>query len=144
MAEPSTPQSPDQLTDEQRTTWVREHFQAANKFLAEQGIITERVLTKESRYIAPIVAVWKFQTQDKKEVWVINGDVPTDLAAGKNAKDARDATRHFSLQWQVKAEVVAHQAQGDRQQLNYANYLVNRAEQLYDVFEDEKLWQQHA
>ena len=68
-------QQPEAMTEEQVSAWVREHFQAANKYLAEQGIISDQILSKDSRYLAPYVAVWKFNTQDKKTLWVINGDV---------------------------------------------------------------------
>ena len=74
------------MSQEETSKWVREQFQAANKFLAENGIISDRVLTKDSRYLAPYVAVWKFTTQDRKELWLVNGDVPTDVAGKKAAE----------------------------------------------------------
>ncbi len=131
-----------EMSEEQAAKWVRDHFQAANKYLAEQGIITDKILSKESRYLLPIVAIWKFKTQDRKEVWVINGDVPTDMMNAKAAKDAREAMRHFSMQWQMKAEVVAQTAEGNQEKLRYATYLVNRAENLYQVLESKDFWQE--
>ncbi|RUO61224.1 DUF4826 family protein [Pseudidiomarina marina] len=135
-------QQPEAMTEEQVSAWVREHFQAANKYLAEQGIISDQILSKDSRYLAPYVAVWKFNTQDKKTLWVINGDVPTDVIGEKAAKDARDAMRYFALRWQMQAEGVLQQAQNDPEKQRYANYLVNRAENLYQLSTSKDLWQQ--
>ncbi|RUO55740.1 DUF4826 family protein [Pseudidiomarina homiensis] len=132
-----------ELTEEEASAWVREQFQAANKYLAENGIITDRVLTKESRYLVPYVAVWKFTTQDRKELWLVNGDVPTDVVGAKAAKDAREALRHIAMQWQLKAQAIIDdpKAQQDAEQIKYAQYLVSRAEGIHDAVQTEKLWQ---
>lgn len=139
MAEQQQPQ----MTDEEASAWVREQFQAANKYLAENGIITDRVLTKESRYLVPYVAVWKFTTQDRKELWLVNGDVPTDVVGAKAAKDAREALRHIAMKWQLKAQAIIDdpKAQQDAEQMKYASYLVSRAEGIHDAVQTESLWQ---
>lgn len=131
-------------TEEQLQAWVRTKFQEANKFLAEQGIISDQILSKDSRYLAPLVAVWKFSTTDKHKVWVINGDVPTDMVTEKVAQSAREAVRHFALNWQLKADAILHSEQPSQEQRNYANYLINRAENLYQLGEQEALWEQQA
>ncbi|MBR9906593.1 MAG: DUF4826 family protein [Gammaproteobacteria bacterium] len=131
-------------TEEQLQAWVRTKFQEANKYLAEQGIISDQILSKDSRYLAPLVAVWKFSTSDKHKIWVINGDVPTDMVTEKVAQTARDAVRHFALNWQLKADAILRSEQPAQEQRNYANYLINRAENLYQLFEQEKLWEQQA
>jgi len=41
------------ISDEERATWVREQFQKANKFLAENGVLFDSVITEESRYLMP-------------------------------------------------------------------------------------------
>lgn len=129
-------------TEEQLQEWVRTKFQEANKYLAEQGIISDQVMTKESRYLAPFVAVWKFTTTETHKLWVINGDVPTDMVNEKVAKSAREAVRHFALNWQLKAEAIMQADQPTQEQRNYATYLVNRAENVYQLYEQENLWQQ--
>jgi|SRR5690554_2966534 len=131
-----------QLTEEQAQEWVRGKFQDANKYLAEQGILSDQILLKESRYLIPFIAIWKFTTQDRKKVWVVNGDVPTDLVGEKAAKTPRDALRHFALSWQLKADkILADQASSPEQQ-DYAKYLVVRAENVYHATDNEALWQQ--
>ena len=61
------------ISDEERATWVREQFQKANKFLAENGVLFESVVTEESRYLIPYLAVWKIKAMDSKRYWVISG-----------------------------------------------------------------------
>ncbi|RUO60332.1 DUF4826 family protein [Pseudidiomarina insulisalsae] len=143
MAQEQAQNAQPQMTEEQASAWVREQFQAANKYLAEQGIITDRVLTKESRYLVPYVAIWKFTTQDRKELWLVNGDVPTDVVGAKAAKDAREAMRHISMQWQLKAQAIIDdpKASQDPEQQKYANYLISRAEGIYEAVANDALWQ---
>jgi len=92
------------ISDEERATWVREQFQKANKFLAENGVLFDSVVTEESRYLIPYLAVWKIKSMDSKRYWVISGDLPSDYTSVDNAKDAKEALRHFAMHWQLKAE----------------------------------------
>lgn len=123
--------------------WAREQFQKANRFLAEKGIIPNKVLVAESRYFAPYVAVWKIATTrpSKTVYWVISGDLPTDLVAADVAKDAREVLRHFSLAWQLKAENLIQNGLRDNTQKQYAGLLISRAESLFAMYQDEKVWQ---
>ncbi|MCT8986773.1 DUF4826 family protein [Shewanella phaeophyticola] len=126
-----------------RQEWVRTQFQKANRFLAEKGVIPSNVLASESRYLAPYLAIWKMESkQPKKQTfWVMSGDLPSDYVDVKVAATARDAIRHFSLMWQLKAENL-HQsgATRDETQRKFAQLLVSRAESLHRMHQDEKLW----
>lgn len=130
------------MTEAEASDWVRLQFQRANKFLAEKGILTDRVLTRESRYLVPHVAVWKFSTQDQVDVWVVNGDVPSDVVGANAAKTAREALRHFSLQWQVQADKILtdEKLSQDPEQQKYAKFLIQSAENLYQTTQVEDLW----
>ncbi|MCL2914709.1 DUF4826 family protein [Shewanella corallii] len=143
---PPTSEAP-QLTPEQaaqmQQEWVREQFQKANKFLAEKGVIPGKVLTDQSRYLVPYVAVWKMESSQpkKKQFWVISGDLPTDYVPADVAPSAREAIKHFSLTWQLKAEnLIQSGAVKDPTQAKFANMLVSRAQSLYKMQQDEKLW----
>jgi hypothetical protein len=129
---------------EELTTWVREQFQRANKHLAENGILFDSVVTDESRYLAPFVAVWKIKANDKKYYWVISGDVPCDFIPYESEKTARAAIRRFSFIWQIKAENIIKTQSNDKVQQDFANLLINKAENLYDIQADEKVWQEHT
>lgn len=130
-----------EITDEQRAEWVRSQFQKANEYLATKGIIPDNVAVSESRYLPPFVAVWKLNTRDKKSFWVISGDLPTDHMPISAAPDAREAIRAFALHWQLKAEQIAQAGFTDKTQHDFANLLVSRAHGLYDLFDNEQLWQ---
>ncbi|RUO36520.1 DUF4826 family protein [Aliidiomarina sanyensis] len=128
------------LSEQEMNNWVREQFQKANGYLAEKGILTDQVLTKESRYLAPHIAVWKFSLRGLTDkVWAISGVVPTDHVDAKVAKDARDALRHFSLRWQVRAEEIL-QSQPNETERKFAEVLVNHAEACYELVDNEQLW----
>jgi hypothetical protein len=131
-------------SQEELTTWVREQFQRANKHLAENGILFDSVVTDESRYLAPFVAVWKIKANDKKYYWVISGDVPCDFIPYESEKTARAAIRRFSFIWQIKAENIIKTQSNDKVQQDFANLLINKAENLYDIQADEKVWQEHT
>jgi hypothetical protein len=126
------------MTEADAEQWVRAHYQAAAKYLAEEGYILDMVHLKDSRYLAPYVAVWRFTTTNKQDVWIINGDVPTDMVAAKVANDARSVMRHFALQWQLKAQAIEDKAKAEEQ--DYAKYLIGRAEMVYQTTDHESLW----
>ncbi|WNO61263.1 DUF4826 family protein [Rheinheimera sp. MMS21-TC3] len=141
----------EQLTQEQqveqqefektRAEWVRKQFQKANEYLASKGIVPDNVSVKESRYLPPYMAIWKLNTKQKQSYWVISGDLPTDHLAITAAENAREAVRSFSLQWQMKAQQIINAGIDDKTKHDFAQLLINRAEALYSMFEDEQLWQ---
>ncbi|AYV14036.1 DUF4826 family protein [Shewanella algae] len=138
----STPPNAEQQ-EALRQAWVREQFQKANKFLAEKGVIPSKVVPAESRYLAPYVAMWKIESKQPshKTYWVMSGDLPSDYVDVSVAATAREALRHFSLTWQLKAEnLVQSGATKDTTQAKFAQLLVSRAESLYKIQEDDKLW----
>jgi len=131
-----------QMTEEERANWVRDQFQQANKHLAENGVLFESVVTSESRYLVPFVAVWKIKATDNNFFWVINGDLPTDFTPAHVAETAREAIKHFSLAWQLKAANLREAENPDKTLLEYAALLESRAEGLYALQDKSELWQE--
>jgi hypothetical protein len=129
-------------TQDELTRWVKEQFQRANKHLAEKGILFDTVVTQESRYMAPDVAIWKIKDTKKDFYWVISGDLPADALPASAANSAREAIRHFSLSWQLRAENILNIASSDDIQKDFAAILTNKAELLYQLQENEKWWQE--
>lgn len=125
---------------QQSVMWQRECFQNAQKHLAEKGVMPQSLIEKESRFIAPLCALWKFKAQDGKKYWVITGRLPTDHAHENAAENARDALRYFSLQWQLKADQLMQAGAGDKTKVDFANLLINRAHGIYEMYEKEELW----
>lgn len=120
--------------------WVKQEFQRANAYLAENGILFESVFTENCRYLAPMLAVWKIKDRDKKLYWVISGDVPVDLLTASVAENAREAIKHFSLAWQIKAEAIIREESSDKVQREFAELLINKAEFLYQIQAKDELW----
>ncbi|MCL1121218.1 DUF4826 family protein [Shewanella seohaensis] len=139
--------SPEEM-EKMRQEWVRTQFQKANRFLAEKGVIPSKVLADESRYLAPYLAIWKMESKrpSAKTYWVMSGDLPSDFVDIHVAKTARDAVRHFSMMWQMQAEnlIRSGAVQRDATQAKFAQLLVSRAESLYRIYNDEKLWNTNA
>ncbi|KZX01939.1 hypothetical protein JL49_02985 [Pseudoalteromonas luteoviolacea] len=137
-----------ELTEEQKqqrlVQWQRQHLQNAQKFLAEKGIITTKVVEKECRFLPPAIAIWKFKDQKGKGYWAISGQMPTDATEESAATNPRDVLRYFSFQWQIKADGIMASGVQDKTQLDFANLLVNRAHALYDLYESDKLWPSEA
>ncbi|MCL1143968.1 DUF4826 family protein [Shewanella gaetbuli] len=145
MTEEVVDTATEQTVDQEalRQQWVRTQFQKANSFLAEKGVIPNKVFPEESRYLAPYLAIWKMDSKQptKQTFWVMSGDLPSDYVDVKVAKTAREAVRHFSLMWQLKAENLHKSgATRDATQLKFANLLVSRAESLFKMHEDDKIW----
>jgi hypothetical protein len=124
-----------EMTQEQ---WVKEKYQEALKYLADKGVIGTTVKTDECRHLGPYVAVWHISDTNNKSYWVINGDVPTDHVNIDVSKDARDVMRHFSLKWQMQAENLL--AADDNSQQEFGKLLINKAENLYRLYEDASVW----
>lgn len=130
------------VSEKERAEWVREQFQKANKFLAENGVLFETVITEESRYLMPYLAVWKIKAMDSKLYWVISGDLPTDYTSVDNAKDAKEVLRHFAMHWQLKAENLMKAEGADESQKAFGALLINRAESLYTMQNTPEFWGQ--
>ncbi|MFT5813323.1 MAG: hypothetical protein ACI9VT_001071 [Psychroserpens sp.] len=128
------------MTDEQKKDWIREQYLKATKYLADKGLVTESVADTESRYLVPVMAVWKINLLDKTCVWVICGDLPTDHIVLNNGEPARDVVRHFSLKWQLQAENLLRIV--DKEQHEFAKLLIGRADGLYNIYEKDGLWQE--
>ncbi|MFC3093534.1 DUF4826 family protein [Alteromonas sediminis] len=129
------------MDEKEMTDWAREQFQRANKHLAEIGILFDAVTPEESKYLAPVVAVWKIRSTEGKRYWVISGDVPADVIAESAAATARDALRYFAYQWQMKASNLMAEADNDQTKNHYAALLEKKGVMLYDISTNDELWQ---
>ncbi|MDP4537808.1 DUF4826 family protein [Alkalimonas collagenimarina] len=130
-----------ELTEQERIQWVQSQFRKGNEYLASKGILPDQVVVQESRYLAPLIAVWKMKSQDRQEYWVLTGDLPTDHMAVSVAPNAKEAIRAFSLNWQLKAQQILDSGSTDKTQKDFANLLISRAHGLYDLFDHDEIWQ---
>ena len=127
-------------TQAQLSEWVREQFQRANKYLAEQGILFETVVTEESRYLAPHVALWKIKSTDGEFFWVTSGEVICDVMPAETEATARAAMKNFSFKWQLEAENLLRSNVTSDEQKSHAQSMIKNAETLYQVQAKDELW----
>jgi len=128
-----------ELTEQEQQEWVREQYQVATKYLATKGMVTNSVKVESSRYLVPLLAIWQLTLLNGERYWVLCGDLPTDHSPLNVATTAREALKHFSFKWQLQAENLLKA--GDKEQDDFAQLLIGRAQGLYQVSENEKLWQ---
>lgn len=128
-----------EMTEEQKQAWIREQYLKATKYLAEKGLVTQSVAETESRYLVPVMALWKINLLDKTKVWVVSGDLPTDHIVLDKCETARDVVRHFSFKWQLQAENLLRL--DDQEQKQFAEFLITRADGLYQLYDKDELWQ---
>ncbi|TRX56918.1 DUF4826 family protein [Thalassomonas sp. M1454] len=140
MTQENQPRDVKELTEEESQQLIRNLYLKATKYLADKGIVTNSVTAEDSRYLLPIVSVWKLNTLADGTLWVISGEVPCDHIPVKAAATAQEALRHFSMKWQLQAENIMQSSRGDETQVKFAQLLVKRAEGLHHLCNDEKLW----
>lgn len=140
MSEKAQPELTNEQKQQMEIAWQRECFQNAQKHLAEKGIMPSSVVEKDSRFLAPICAVWKIKAQNGKTYWVITGKVPTDHVEVTAATSARAVLKHFSYKWQLKADAILANSAHDKSQAQFADLLISRAHGLYDIADNDQLW----
>lgn len=128
------------ISQEEKEAWAKESLANATKYLAQQGISPMQFFDEDEKVIAPLCAVWKILASNGKKYWVIAGRLPTDFAAVNAATNTRDVLRYFSFQWQLKADQLSERNPNNPTSQEFANYLVNRAHGLYELFEEDSLW----
>ncbi|HAT41421.1 MAG TPA: DUF4826 domain-containing protein [Rheinheimera sp.] len=121
--------------------WLTTQLQKANKILAEQGVIAANTVLSQCRYMAPAAAVWLIEGANRRHYWVITGEIPTDILAADAAKNAREAMRSFHMRWQLRAEQIM-QAKPTDESRKMATILVESAEVLFKLAENDSLWQE--
>jgi len=128
---------PENNQDGVASTWIREQLDKAVDEIMTSGVVEDKVA--EARPVWSIadkilIGQVRVASEAKTFIWVVCGDYPTDCLPASAASTARDAARHFSLKWQMDA---ARQKDAAAMTL-----LTDKAEELYDIAEDDSLWQE--
>lgn len=122
-------------THETLSPWARDTFDKAVRNIIDLGIIDGAFVEARPAWALPdnvVIGQLRDANEPTSFIWVISGEMPTDHIASNVAATARDAARHFSLKWQMDAAHTKNSA--------VANMLVAKAEQLYEIVEDDNLW----
>ncbi|WP_444994002.1 DUF4826 family protein [Aliikangiella sp. IMCC44359] len=141
--------APEESIDKQEkfNQWSQKELVKIQKFCFSKGIQIKDFKKEKCLSMPPLVGIWYIISKTKGEdYWVISGELPTDIAPVKVAKDERDVTRYFSMSWHLKAarieEAIAEGKQmGDKEtQEKVVKELIEKAEALSQIHRDENLW----
>lgn len=113
--------------------WVKQNFDNAVKELIRQNLIDGLMIEAKPAWVFPfktIIGKARVKDQPGDFLWFICGDVPFDRIAGSAAATPREAARHFALKWQLDA---SREGELDSE-------LVFKANALYQLTEDERIW----
>jgi len=116
--------------------WLRETLDAAVEVSTTLGVIEDALFEARPVWSLPQkVMIGQIRAANERTsfTWVICGDYPTDHIGSAAATTARDAARHFSLKWQLDA--------ARHTDPSFAAKLTDWAEELYEIVEDDSLWQ---
>jgi hypothetical protein len=142
MTDSTTPLSPEEQ-EKKASEWSRNQYAEVQRYCSKNQFQIKQIIQPESRLLPPLLAVWKVELNDVdvKAIWVIGGEVPTDHVALSVAKTAREAMRHFSMSWQLKATQIEAEAKGNDSKMQYMHTLIRSAEGVYQLASKDELWQ---
>jgi hypothetical protein len=113
--------------------WIKDRLQQAVVELGERGVVDSLLVEAKPEWVLPnTLLIGRIRERGRKTGfdWFICGDAPLTHAEHTVASTPREAARHFSLQWQLKAA----------RESNSGDELAQRAEALYELVEDDRFW----
>lgn len=139
-------------TEEQLKKWVKDQLNESVRELIEQGLFSSVMVEAKPAWVFPfglLIGMIREQDQHQGFDWFISGNFPTDTVHSSTASTVRDAARHFALKWQLEAKRLEDHTDdlstenifGDDTP-NRGAELVERAQSLYELVEQDSLWQE--
>jgi hypothetical protein len=119
--------------EERLKDWTEKALKTAVEELLDRGITDTPLVEAKPAWVLPFqILIGKIREQgdDARFWWFISGDLPTDHVESSAAASTRDAARYFALRWQIRAA-------NDK---DAGSQLTGRAESLYQLAEDDRLW----
>lgn len=139
---------------EKLDAWIKTQRDAAVRNMMKNGVIDSLLLEAKPAWVLPFqILIGKVRGQDQSTEfnWFICGEVPTDYLHSSIASTPRDTARHFAMKWQLAAaKFQEEQAQespdegSETLQEDPAVHLIDHAEALYALVEDDRLWLQQT
>lgn len=128
-------QDRDKPSPSEQQTWLRSRLDAAVRLLIDLEVFTSEMIEVKPAWAAPghyLIGRARETGDDRTSRWFICGQGGTlDHLPGDTAETARDAARHFSMKWQLDATRVRDPEAAE---------LVERAELLYALVDNDRLW----
>jgi hypothetical protein len=135
-------------TEEELKKWVKNQLDSAVRELMDQGLFNSVMIEAKPAWVLPfglLIGMIREQDQRKDFDWFISGDCPTDRVHSTIASTAREAARHFSLQWQLEAKRLEDSSPGEPETDSFTGQttqqLVEKAQSLYELVEEDSLWE---
>jgi hypothetical protein len=120
---------------EELAAWIKKNLDKAVNELGRTGRAEDFLVEAKPAWVYPfqiLIGKMRMHSLPDDFMWFICGDAPTDCIVGSSADSPRAAARYFSLKWQLDAS-----ASGTTDEA-----LSARAEALYELVEEERLWKQ--
>ena len=133
-------------------SWIKKHLDAAVRKFMKRGKIDSLLVEAKPAWVLPFqILIGKIRAKgsSKEFDWFICGEVPTDYMESSVASTPRDAAKHCAMKWQLAA--ARHQQKigqnpvaitQESQKEEPVAQLINQAEALYAVVEDDRAWLQ--
>ena len=115
-------------------SWIREQLDAAVQAISNKQVFDDAFFETKPAWILPmkiLLGQARAQSDPQSYRWFICGDMPFDYIDSSSAATPREAVRHFAMKWQVAAERLDKDA---------AASLIDDAESLYGLSEEDSLW----
>ena len=122
------------LTDEVQA-WLRTQLDSAVDGLIDVSAFDGAFIEVKAAWILPsqiLVGSAREQGDPVAFRWFICGEVPLDHIAADAAASPREAIRYFAMKWQLDSEKLDP---------NAAKNLIDHAEALYTLADDDRYWQ---
>ena len=137
-------------TDEAVSAWIRYTLGKAVHEITSLGVIEDKLVEARPVWSVPYrVMIGQIREANDQSTfrWIISGDLPTDHISSTVAATPREALKYFSTKWQMDAarynDPVERKAHGLDETKNWnqlTEKLVAKAEELYNMAEDDSLW----
>ena len=115
-------------------SWIRQQLDAAVLGFIETELFEDALIEVKPAWTLPLkILIGKVREQGNPMAfrWFICGEVPLDHVGADAATTPREVIRNFAMKWQLDAE----RLEGDS-----ATTLIEHAESLYPLADDERLW----
>ncbi|MBL4630812.1 MAG: DUF4826 family protein [Paraglaciecola sp.] len=128
--------------------WVKKNLNTSVYKFINRGTIDDPIVEAKPAWVLPfqiLLGKIRAKSHPEKFTWVICGDLPTDYVESSVASTPKEVARHFSFKWQLTASKFQdkniEQPPSQIAQDDVAKNLISHAEALYELVENEHLWQ---
>ncbi len=114
--------------------WIREQLDLAVQTLNHLQVFDDAFIESKPAWVLPmqiLLGKARAQIEPNSYLWFVCGDLPFDHIPAAAADTPREALRHFAMKWQMDAGQAKVDARAS---------LIQKAELLYDLSEDDRFW----